>query len=100
MAERAHEAAAAAAPAGDDQAQVAQRLEGLPGGDRRDAERLGEVDLGRKLLAVAEHTQHDRVPQPAGDRLGASRLGERGEDRTVRVRYDPARHRPSSSLVL
>ena len=62
-----HEAAAAAAPPGLDQAAQAQVGERVAQGDRGDVEHQGQVGLRGQLLPVAQQAQRDGAADPADD---------------------------------
>jgi hypothetical protein len=93
----AHEAAPTATTAGGDEALLAQGGQRFPDGDRRDAEGVGQLGLGRQLLVRDQQAERDAVGQPAHHGLRAPARPERGEDRrtaAVALPLDPGQ-RPS-----
>ncbi len=82
------EAAAAATPAGGDQALLPQRHERLPQGDRGDAEVSGQFGLAGELLAVGEEAQLYGVAEAADDRVHTGPAVHRAEDRLAGASVD------------
>ena len=77
----AHERAAGAAAPRLDEARVAQDLQRLAEGHRRDAELCRELELGRQPLARREHARADGLAEAADDLLdGALGLERRERD--------------------